>query len=195
MVTKLYFWNYGVETFIFKRACFSILSTLRGHQSTFVNPKSALKEALNGGKVTASKDKMSFIIQPSGTLAGLDILVVEDDDDTRFFITTVLEMDGAKVIAVISAAEARQVLSEFQPDVLISDIGLPGEDGYTFICKIRALKPKNGGRVPAIALTAFADSEARIRALEAGFDTHVSKPIAPEELVEIVANLVASCNW
>lgn len=138
---------------------------------------------------------MSFIMQTSGTLTGLDILVVEDDDDTRFFITTVLEMDGATVIAVISPADARNVLSELQPDVLISDIGLPGEDGYTFISKLRALKPNNGGRVPAIALTAFADSEARIRALEAGFDTHISKPIAPEELVEIVANLVASCHW
>lgn len=138
---------------------------------------------------------MSFIMQPSGTLADLDILVVEDDDDTRFFITTVLEMDGAKVMAVISAAAAHEILSELQPDVLISDIGLPGEDGYTFISKIRALNPKNGGRVPAIALTAFADSEARIRALEAGFDTHVSKPVAPEELVEIVASLVACCNW
>lgn len=134
-------------------------------------------------------------MQTSGTLTGLDILVVEDDDDTRFFITTVLEMDGATVIAVISAADARNVLSELQPDVLISDIGLPGEDGYTFISKLRALKPNNCGRVPAIALTAFADSEARIRALEAGFDTHISKPIAPEELVEIVANLVASCHW
>ncbi|MDF5734614.1 MULTISPECIES: response regulator [unclassified Nostoc] len=134
-------------------------------------------------------------MQSSGTLAGLDILVVEDDDDTRFFLTTVLEMDGAKVIAVISAAAARQVLSELQPDVLISDIGLPGEDGYTFIYKIRSLNPKNGGRVPAIALTAYTDNEARIRALKAGFDTHVSKPIAPEELVEIVASLVASCNW
>lgn len=134
-------------------------------------------------------------MQTSGTLTGLDILVVEDDDDTRFFITTVLEMDGAKVIAVISAADARNVLSELQPDVLISDIGLPGEDGYTFISKLRALKSNNSGRVPAIALTAFADSEARIRALEAGFDTHISKPVAPEELVEIVANLVASCHW
>ncbi|MEH2182333.1 response regulator [Nostoc sp.] len=134
-------------------------------------------------------------MQTSGALTGLDILVVEDDDDTRFFITTVLEMDGATVIAVISADDARNVLSKLQPDVLISDIGLPGEDGYTFISKLRALKPNNYGRVPAIALTAFADSEARIRALEAGFDTHISKPIAPEELVEIVANLVASCNW
>jgi DNA-binding response OmpR family regulator len=134
-------------------------------------------------------------MEPSGILAGLDILVVEDDNDTRFFITTVLEMDGAKVIPVISADAARQVLSELQPDVLISDIGLPGEDGYTFIRKFRALKSKNSGRVPAIALTAYADTEARIRALEGGFDTHVSKPVDPDELVEIVASLVASCYW
>jgi DNA-binding response OmpR family regulator len=134
-------------------------------------------------------------MEPSGTLAGLDILVIEDDNDTRFFITTVLEMDGAKVRSVISADAARKVLSEFQPDVLISDIGLPGEDGYTFIRKFRALKLNNCGRVPAIALTAYTDSESRIRALEGGFDTHVSKPIDPEELVEIVASLVASCNW
>jgi DNA-binding response OmpR family regulator len=134
-------------------------------------------------------------METSGTLAGLDILVVEDDNDTRFFITTVLEMDGAKVIPVISADAARQVLSELQPDVLISDIGLPGEDGYTFIRKFRALKSNKCGRVPAIALTAYTDSEARIRALEGGFDTHVSKPVDPDELVEIVANLVASCNW
>ncbi|MBE8989239.1 response regulator [Nostoc sp. LEGE 12450] len=134
-------------------------------------------------------------MEPSGTLTGLDILVIEDDNDTRFFITTVLEMDGARVIPVISADAAHKVLSELQPDVLISDIGLPGEDGYTFIRKFRALKSNNCGRVPAIALTAYADTEARIRALEGGFDTHVSKPIDPDELVEIVANLVASCNW
>ena len=134
-------------------------------------------------------DKISFM-EPSGTLAGLDILVIEDDNDTRFFITTVLEMDGARVIPVISADAAHKVLSELQPD-----IGVPGEDGYTFIRKFRALKSNNCGRVPAIALTAYADPEARIRALEGGFDTHVSKPIDPDELVEIVANLVASCNW
>ncbi|MFN6570831.1 histidine kinase [Nostoc minutum NIES-26] len=129
------------------------------------------------------------------SLAGLNILVVEDDDDIRFFVTTVLEADGATVTAVPLAAAAREVLPQLQPDVLISDIGMPGEDGYTLIRKIRALKPDIGGRVPAIALTAFGDSDSCVRALEAGFQTHVSKPVAPEELVEIVANLVASCNW
>lgn len=134
-------------------------------------------------------------MSPSLPLAGLNILVVEDDDDTRFFVTTVLEADGAIVTAVPFAAAAREVLPQLQPDVLISDIGMPGEDGYAFIRKIRALKPNLGGRVPAIALTAYSDSDSCVRALEAGFHTHVSKPIAPEELVEIVANLVASCNW
>ncbi|MBW4611868.1 MAG: response regulator [Desmonostoc vinosum HA7617-LM4] len=134
-------------------------------------------------------------MQSPVALAGLNILVVEDDDDIRLFVTTVLEADGATVTAVESAAAAREVLSQLQPDVLICDIGMPGEDGYTFIRKIRALKPSMGGRVLAIALTAYGDSEDRIRALEAGFHTHVSKPVAPEELVEIVANLVADCNW
>ncbi|WP_373527246.1 response regulator [Nostoc sp.] len=138
---------------------------------------------------------MSSFIQSSPALAGLNILVVEDDDDIRFFITTVLEADGATIVAVPSAAAAREILPQLQPDVLISDIGMPGEDGYTLIRKIRALKPDMGGKVPAIALTAYSDSENRIRALEAGFQTHVSKPVDPGELVEIVANLFASCNW
>ncbi|MBG1269480.1 response regulator [Nostoc sp. WHI] len=134
-------------------------------------------------------------MQSSLALAGLNILVVEDDDDIRFFVTTVLEADGATIVAVPSAATAREILPQLQPDILISDIGMPNEDGYTLIRKIRALKPDMGGKVPAIALTAYGDSESRIRALKAGFQTHVSKPVDPEELVEIVANLFASCNW
>ncbi|MEH2069170.1 response regulator [Nostoc sp. PA-18-2419] len=134
-------------------------------------------------------------MQPSLALDSLNILVVEDDDDIRFFISTVLEADGASIVAVPSAAAALEVLPQLLPDVLVCDIGMPGEDGYTLIRKIRALKPDMGGKVIAIALTAFGDSESRIRALEAGFHTHVSKPVFPEELVEIVANLVACCNW
>lgn len=125
-------------------------------------------------------------------LAGLNILVVDDDDDSRFYITTVLEADGATVMAVASAAIALKVLPELQPDVLICDIAMPGEDGYTLIRKIRALKPDIWGKLPAIALTAYGDSEYRSRALEAGFQTHVAKPVDPGELVVIVANLVAS---
>ncbi|RCJ31605.1 histidine kinase [Nostoc minutum NIES-26] len=132
-------------------------------------------------------------MEPPLPLAGLNILVVDDDDDSRFYITTVLEADGANVTAVASAVAALEVLADWQPDVFICDIAMPGEDGYTLIRKIRALKADRGGQVPAVALTAYADSEDRIRALEAGFQTHVPKPVDPGELVEIVANVVASC--
>ncbi|MCC2693442.1 response regulator [Nodularia sp. LEGE 04288] len=134
-------------------------------------------------------------MQPLFSLAGLTILVVEDDDDSRFYVTTVLEADGANVVAVPSAVAALKVLPELQPDVLISDIGMPGEDGYSLIRKIRMLQPNIGGRVLAIALTAYGDRESCCHALESGFQTHVSKPVESEELVEIVANLAASCNW
>ncbi|MFN6570252.1 response regulator [Dendronalium sp. ChiSLP03b] len=133
-------------------------------------------------------------MEPPLPLAGLNILVVDDDDDSRFYITTVLEADGANVTAVASAVAALEVLADWQPDVFICDIAMPGEDGYTLIRKIRALKADRGGQVPAVALTAYADSEDRIRALEAGFQTHVPKPVDPGELVEIVANVVASCG-
>ncbi|MBH8562589.1 response regulator [Nostoc sp. CENA67] len=133
-------------------------------------------------------------MQPPLPLAGLKILVVDDDDDSRFYITTVLEADGATVLAVASAVAALEALNHWQPDVFIFDIAMPGEDGYTLIRKIRAMTAYRGGKVPAVALTAYADSEDRIRALEAGFQTHVPKPVDPSELVEIVADVVASCR-
>ncbi|WP_016953174.1 response regulator [Anabaena sp. PCC 7108] len=129
-------------------------------------------------------------MQANLPLAGLRILVVDDDEDSRFYITTVLEADGASVQAVPSAASAREILPNFQPDALICDIAMPEEDGYTFIRKVRSLKVNQGGRVPAIALTAYTDSEDRICALEAGFQNHVAKPVDPSELVAIIANLV-----
>lgn len=131
-------------------------------------------------------------MQDALALAGLNILVVDDDEDSRFYLSTVLEADGAIVTAVTSAALALQVLPELQPDIFVCDIAMPEEDGYTLIRKVRTLKPKGGGRVPALALTAYADSEDRIRALVAGFQAHVAKPVEPGELVDIVANLVAS---
>ena len=132
--------------------------------------------------------------QPPLPLAGLQVLVVDDDDDSRFYISTVLEGDGASVTVVPSAAEAMEVLPQLQPHVLVCDIGMPGEDGYTLIRKVRALTADRGGNVPAVALTAYANSEDRARALEAGFQTHVAKPVDPGELVAVVANLVASCQ-
>ncbi|TVP61677.1 MAG: response regulator [Nodularia sp. (in: Bacteria)] len=133
---------------------------------------------------------MTEIIQTSLALAGFRILVVDDDYDSRFYITTVLTADGAIVTTVESAAAALEVFSELQPDICIFDIAMPEEDGYSLIRKVRALTR----RVPAVALTAYADPEDRIRALEAGFQIHVPKPVDPEELVIIVANLVNLVN-
>ncbi|TBR59685.1 response regulator [Westiellopsis prolifica IICB1] len=125
-------------------------------------------------------------------LAKLKILVVDDDEDSRFYISTVLETDGASVTTVASAAEALEVLPQLQPDVLVCDIGMPEEDGYTLIRKIRGLNAEKEANVPAIALTAYTDSEDRVRALEAGFQTHVAKPVDPDSLVAAVANVLVT---
>ncbi|HYP52105.1 MAG TPA: ATP-binding protein [Pyrinomonadaceae bacterium] len=123
-------------------------------------------------------------------LDGVRVLVVEDEPDTRELLKVMLEQCGAQVTTAPSAAEAFALLEESPPDVLVSDIGLPGEDGYEFIGKVRALPAERGGRVPAIALTAYARSEDRLQALRAGFQMHVSKPVELAELVTVAASLV-----
>ncbi|GET41030.1 hybrid sensor histidine kinase/response regulator [Microseira wollei] len=124
-------------------------------------------------------------------LAGKRVLVVDDEPDTQEFLVFTLEQYGATTCAVASVASALEVLPSFQPDLLLSDIGMPNEDGYNLIRKVRNLADKIA-TLPAVALTAYARSEDRIRALEAGFQTHVAKPIEPEELVTVVANLLRS---
>jgi CheY-like chemotaxis protein len=122
-------------------------------------------------------------------LAGLRVLVVEDEEDTRELLTRVLERGGAEVQAVSSVAEALALLDLRLPDVLVSDIGMPGEDGYSLIRKLRARGMNNGSNLPAAALTAYARSEDRNQALQAGFQTHIAKPVDPSALVGIVAQL------
>jgi CheY-like chemotaxis protein len=122
-------------------------------------------------------------------LAGLKILVVEDQPDARDLITRVLEDCGADTIAASNAGDALVLLEAERPDVLVTDIGMPGVDGFALLRQIRALGPARGGRVPAIALTAFARSEDRTRALRAGFLVHVSKPVDPAELAATVASV------
>ncbi|WP_437768522.1 response regulator [Sorangium sp. So ce281] len=125
-------------------------------------------------------------------LAALNVLVVEDEDDTRELLVTMLEQCGARVTAVSSAAEALLAVKALQPDVLVSDVAMPGEDGYVLIRKIRALPAASGGRTPAIALTAYARTEDRMRALRAGFNTHVPKPIEPAELLAVLTTMCGS---
>ena len=121
-------------------------------------------------------------------LDGLHVLVVDDDADTRMFLCTVLEECGASVTVASSVAEAIEVI-KLKPDVLVSDIGMPGEDGYALISKVRALPKEQGGQIPAAALTAYARAEDRTRSLLEGFQIHIPKPVEPAELAAVVANL------
>jgi PAS domain S-box-containing protein len=126
---------------------------------------------------------------PALNLRGIRVLVVDDEPDTRETVTEILEHCDAEVLAVGSAAEAMRELEEFKPHVLLSDIGMPGEDGYSLIKRVRSLPPERGGRIPAAALTAFARSEDRRKALLAGFQMHVPKPVEVTELATVVATL------
>ncbi|BAY11914.1 hybrid sensor histidine kinase/response regulator [Calothrix sp. NIES-2098] len=131
----------------------------------------------------------SFSTPSSYSLAGVQILVVDDDTDSLEFVAFVLEQDGADVIAASSALEALQVIEQKKPDVLVSDISMPDMDGYTLMRQVRAWSAEQGGEIPAIALTAFARKYDRQQALQAGFQLHLAKPVNPEELVAAVVQL------
>jgi signal transduction histidine kinase/ActR/RegA family two-component response regulator len=123
------------------------------------------------------------------SLEGVRVLVVDDEADARALVKRLLEDCQASVATASSAAEALAAIAAAPPDVLISDIGMPGEDGYALIQRIRALPKDRGGDLPAVALTAYARSEDRTRAILSGYQTHVSKPVEPAELVATVASL------
>ena len=127
--------------------------------------------------------------EPNINLKGLFILTVDDEPDTCQLLAQVLTHYGANVKTVLSASEAMSEFLKRQPDILISDIGMPEEDGYSLIQKIRALPDDNIKKMPAIALTAFARPQDRMKALAAGFQTHVSKPVEPDELATVIASL------
>ncbi|HVG39125.1 MAG TPA: ATP-binding protein [Pyrinomonadaceae bacterium] len=123
------------------------------------------------------------------TLDNLRVMIVDDESATRELLTMILKQNGAEVIAVASTAEALDNIRQKRPDVLVSDIEMPGEDGYRLILRVRAFEAEHGGRIPAAALTAYARTEDRVRALSAGFQIHVPKPVEPNELVTVVASL------
>ncbi|MBV9867670.1 MAG: PAS domain S-box protein [Abitibacteriaceae bacterium] len=135
------------------------------------------------------REKPGFFCPPA--LADLQVLIVDDEADSRDLLVSVLAQCGAKVQAVSSVAEAMQAVEQSPPDMIVSDIGMPNEDGYSFISKLRALPPERGGRTPAVALTAYARVEDRMRVLGAGFQMHVPKPVEPAELVAVLASLAA----
>jgi PAS domain S-box-containing protein len=123
------------------------------------------------------------------SLAGLRILVVDDEVDARSLLTTMLERCGAQVVAVGSAREGLESVESWKPDVLIADIGMPVEDGYGLIKKVRALPKERGGHIPALALTAYARTEDRVRALSEGYQVHLAKPVDRFELAAVITSL------
>jgi len=124
-------------------------------------------------------------------LRGRMVLVVEDQADARELIREIIAHSGADVITASTSREALDVFTRSAPHLLVADIGLPGEDGYQLIRRVRALRPERGGRIPAIALTAYAQREDRARALAAGFQQHLVKPVDPGVLMRAVARALA----
>ncbi len=155
---------------------------------------SRLRHASQGGDEAALPTPHSPLPTP---LRGLQILLVDDDPDAREFQAFVLEQSGAHVIAVTSGREALQTLEQFAPDVLVSDIGMADMDGYMLMQQIRSHLPgqekvvSGESRLPkAIALTAYAAEVDRQRALQAGFQAHLTKPVEPAKLLQAIATVI-----
>jgi PAS domain S-box-containing protein len=130
---------------------------------------------------------------PSGGVVRLDgvhVLLVEDDDDSRKLIGTMLKRHGARVTSTKSAEEALRVFEDELPDVMISDIGMPDQDGYELVRKLRAMPAEKGGKIPAIALTGYASRKDRERALNSGYQQHMAKPIEQVDLIKSIATLI-----
>jgi signal transduction histidine kinase len=150
-------------------------------------PLTTLAAPTSDRRVTAAPSVRAIDVDPP-SLDGISVLVIDDDEDSRTLLAVILGNRGANVTTAPAAQAALQAVSAAVPDVIISDIGLPERDGYELLRDIRAL----GGdlkQVPALALTAFARSEDRRRALLAGFQMHISKPVEPAELCTAVASL------
>ncbi|HSF14905.1 MAG TPA: ATP-binding protein [Vicinamibacteria bacterium] len=166
-----------------------------GHGSTFTVrfPRSPVTATTSNGRVYSQADVVVGL-EEAPDLRGIQVLIVEDDDDARLLVAKVLEGQGAFVKTVSSAREALEILGRERIDVLLSDIEMPGTDGYQLIRELRLRSQQQGGAVPAVALTAYARTEDRLRALRAGFQLHLSKPVQPSELVTVVASLAAHRN-
>jgi len=137
-------------------------------------------------------DPVSAAAAPVVSLAGIRVLIVDDEKDAREMVSEVLTNAAAHVVAADNVAVACELVGKFRPDVIISDIGMPERDGYRFIREVRNLSAAEGGRTPAIALTAYARSEDRTQAMLAGYQVHVTKPIEPRELVAAVKSLAGT---
>jgi len=162
-----------------------------GATFTVTFPVAALRKG-TGLEKQQAPGVLQAIERPDTTdqeLLGVRVLAVDDERDACELLRVALQQSGAEVKVSNSVREALATLKEWKPDVLLSDIGMPGEDGYELIRQIRALPHKEGGSIPAAALTAYATSQDRLKVLTAGFQTHIAKPVEPRELTAVVAIL------
>jgi signal transduction histidine kinase/ActR/RegA family two-component response regulator len=173
-------------------------STGEGEGSTFTiklplapSPERT-KSRKRDGDSSWAKEGSSLQHKPFPSLDGVQVLLVDDDRDTLHMLAIMLTAYRAKVQTAASAAEALKVLQWYQPDVLVSDLAMPDEDGYSLIGKFRALTGASGKQVPAVALTAYVRVEDRVNALAAGYNMFVPKPVEPKELITAIANLTES---
>jgi CheY-like chemotaxis protein len=127
---------------------------------------------------------------PGDALVGVHVLVVDDDDDARDLLRTVLEYSGALVSVVGAADEGLRVLERVMPDVVVTDIAMPDHDGYWLVRQVRSLPPDRGGTIPMIAMTAHGDKHGPERTLGVGFQAHMRKPLDPWELCRTIGSLV-----
>lgn len=141
--------------------------------------------------VNSKKNQSSPSREQNLDLTSIRVLIVDDEPDSRELLAVMLAQAGAEVMSVASAAEFLTALESFQPNVVVSDIGMPEVDGYTLLKQVRSLSPEQGGRVPAIALTAYAGEIDRQQAIVAGFQKHIAKPIEPDQLVVAIVSLLS----
>ena len=150
----------------------------------------SMQQLVQQSQQTGAGANSNFAFDCPPDLSGIKVLAVDDEPDARALLKTMFEQCGAEIKTCSSAAEAIEVLDDYDPDVLVSDIGLPGEDGYSLIRKVRQTETVTGKRLPAVALTAFARTEDRYQALAAGYNMHVPKPVEPAELALVISRLV-----
>jgi CheY-like chemotaxis protein/two-component sensor histidine kinase len=168
----------------------SVFSKGEGQGSTFCMKLPISVMQRDGGSPKVHPD-LQAELKAREDLVGLKVLVVDDDPDTSEMLAFVFNQCGAIVQTARSVKEALQIFDKWAPELLVSDIGMPGEDGYHLI---RAIRQERGSRIPAVALTAMARIEDRIKALMAGYQMHVSKPVEPLELITIAVSLVPLVN-
>lgn len=153
--------------------------------------QSAEQELSKTGQMAVTIPSYESLVQKTVSLKGIKVLAVDDEPDSRELIKSLLEDCGALVQTASSAGEALNALGVFLPDVLLSDLGMPQEDGYSLISKVRKLDAAAGGDTPAIALTAYVRAEDKVKSLRAGFQAHIGKPVSAIELTELIAGFAS----